>query len=59
MFRKFYLLYEALCEEIDAWRVAIKRHRELLEATEPPEPPTSAASNGQHAAETRPARARR
>jgi hypothetical protein len=57
MFPEFDKVHEALLNEMRLWTAAIRRHREQLEAKQPERP--TPASNGQHAAETRPARARR
>jgi hypothetical protein len=57
MFRRIKQAIDNLIAALDRWTVAINRHADELEAEEPVKPAT--ASNGQHAAETRPARARR
>jgi hypothetical protein len=54
MFRRIKQAVDGLIAAMNRWRDAINRHADELEAEEP-----VTASNGQHAAETRPARARR
>jgi hypothetical protein len=57
MFRRIKQAIDNLIAALDRWTVAVNRHADDLEATDTVTPAT--ASNGQHAAETRPARARR